>query len=212
MRHLLGLIAVSTLLFLAGASARGETITYTYSTMVTSEGADTAGLNGATFTINAMFSSTDKYVSFHGVPEVLADPGATYTITGASNSLNDGTFAFPITLAFFATGAELYVSEGSPEHVTLGNGVELTMNLEANPSSHGAAVHVGDTINTLDFAPATPINFVWVDGNSTDYDQSNSTVSVSEPSVVPEPSSLALCGIAGLVGLVVVRVRCKRSA
>jgi hypothetical protein len=199
MRQLLSLIAVASLLFLAGASAQGETITYTYSTMLTAEGADTAGLSGATVTVNAMFSSTDTYVPLIGPPAVVADLGATYTITGASDSLNDGTFAMP-EMAFFAnyTGL-LTVDSGGIPVVTLGNGVSLGMCLETDPTSHGAGVLPGDTINILDFAPAISKDLQWAT-DDTLYDQSHITLSVSEPSAVPEPSSLALCALAGAIG------------
>ena len=39
-----------------------------------------------------------------------------------------------------------------------------------------------------------------------------STDTVLAPAAVPEPSSLALCGIAGAIGLVVAQVRRKRQA
>jgi hypothetical protein len=214
MRRLLGLTSIALLAAqaLPPDVARAEPIVYTYSTTLTAETTDTAGLNGATATVVAMFSPTDTYVDSGGFPIVLADLGATYTISGASDSTNDGTFALP-SMAFLANYAGLYTAAGSTVTVTLGDGVRFDIALATNPSTHGAAVKVGDTISPLDFAPATTAGNASEDlAQETFYRESNVNISVSQVAAVPEPSSLALCGIAAAISLAVARLRRKRLA
>jgi hypothetical protein len=207
------LLAAALIVSITGSSAQSSYIDYTYTTTLTLiSGTDTAGLSGATVTVNALFSTTDVYVERFMIPAVVADLGTTYTISGSSNAGNNGTFGLQ-SMAFYPTFAGLFTEpQGSDPVASLAVGGSLTFLLNTTASTHGAGVAVGDTISLLDFAPATSLGANWFTTDGA-YSQSVTSVSVAliGPSV-PEPSSLALCGIAGISGLAFARLRRIRAA
>jgi hypothetical protein len=197
-------LAATALIVALARSADAGFIDYTYTTtLALALGTDSAGLVGAKVTIDAKFDTNAVYVDRFGNPAVLANSGATATISGSSIAANNGTFALP-QLAFYATFAGLFLDpDGIPPTLTLPVGGTLDPNLTTISTVHGGSVVVGDTVNILDFAPArfpTPVPR-W-QGSNGEYAQVNPTVSASlVNAAVPEPSSFALTGIAGLIGL-----------
>jgi PEP-CTERM motif len=198
-------LAATALIVALTRTADAGFIDYTYTTTLTLDsGTDSAGLGGAKIVIDAKFDTNAVYIARFGDPAVLANSGATSTISGSSIAANNGTFALP-QLAFYATFAGLFLDpDGNPPTLTLPVGGTLDTNLTTISTVHGGSVVVGDTVNILDFAPArfpTPVPF-WQGSNEVFYAQVNPTVSaVLVNAGVPEPSSFALTGIAGLIGL-----------
>ena len=191
--------------------AEAGLIDYTYTTSLSlASGTDSAGLAGAKIVVDAQFDTSSVYVTRFGFPAVLANGGASYTVSGSSIAANNGTFALP-QLAFYATFAGLF-GDPSGVHpvVTLAFGGTLDLHLNTGATSHGISVVAGNTVNILDFAPATSSGIQW-EGSNGLYNQVNPTVNATLINSVPEPSSLALCGIAGLVGLGFARSRRKRA-
>jgi hypothetical protein len=121
---------------------------------------------------------------------------ATATISGSSIPSNDGMFALS-PLAFYPTFAGLF-GEPSGLDLTLSLPVGGTLELQVNtnPSVHGSGVKVGDTVNILDFAPATSKGLTFP-GSNAEYNQVNPTVTATL-SAVPEPSSAVLASIGAL--------------
>jgi hypothetical protein len=198
-------LAATALIVALARTADAGFIDYTYTTtLALALGTDSAGLVGAKIVIDARFDTNAVYIDSFGDPAVLANGGATSTISGSSIAANNGTFALP-QLAFYATFAGLFLDpDGIPPTLTLPVGGTLDPNLTTISTVHGGSVVVGDTVNILDFAPArfpTPAPF-WQGSDGVFYAQVNPTVSaVLVNAGVPEPSSFALTGIAGLIGL-----------
>jgi hypothetical protein len=196
-------LAATALIVALTRTADAGFIDYTYTTTLTlASGTDSAGLGGAKIVIDAKFDTNAVYIDSLGYPAVLANSGATSTISGSSIAANNGTFALP-QLAFFATFAGLFLyPDGIPPTLTLPVGGTLDPNLNTISTPHGGAVVVGDTVNILDFAPARSAGQFWDGSDGVVYAQVNPTVSASlVNAVVPEPSSFALCVIAGVIGL-----------
>jgi hypothetical protein len=199
-------LAATALIVALTRTADAGFIDYTYTTtLALALGTDSAGLAGAKIVIDAKFDTNAVYIDSFGNPAVLANSGATSTISGSSIAANNGTFALP-QLAFYATFAGLFLyPDGIPPTLTLPVGGTLDPNLSTISTAHGGAVVVGDTVNILDFAPARSSGLPWQGSNGA-YAQVNPTVSaVLVNAAVPEPSSFALCGIAGVIGLAVAR-------
>jgi hypothetical protein len=195
-------LAATALIVALTRTADAGYIDYTYTTTLTLvSGTDSAGLGGAKIVVDAKVDTNAVYIDRFGYPAVVANSGATSTISGSSIAANDGTFALP-QLAFYATFAGLFLDpDGIPPTLTLPVGGTLDPNLSTISTAHGGAVVIGDTVNILDFAPARSQGLFW-EGSNGVYAQVNPTVSAAlVNAAVPEPSSLALCGIAGLSGL-----------
>lgn len=173
---------------LAGKASAG-TILYTYTTTLSlASGTNSSGLNGAKAEIDVSVDTNTVYVSRFGFPAAIANSGATITISGDSIAINNGTFALP-QLAFYATFAGMFTEPGGVDpSLTLPSGNLLFASTFTNPTAHGSVASVGDTVNLLDFVPATTNSTNWtVDGTST-YSQSNTTITaaLADPSDVPE--------------------------
>jgi hypothetical protein len=208
------LAATALIVALTGTADAGF-IDYTYTTTLTlvpGTGTDSAGLVGAKIVIDAKFDTNAVYIDRFGNPAVVANSGATTTISGSSIAANNGTFALP-QLAFYATFAGLFGDpDGFPPTLTLPVGGTLDPNLSTISTAHGGSVVLGDKVNILDFAPARSAGLFW-EGSNGVYAQVNPTVSAAlVDAAVPEPSSFALTSIAGLSGLGYAWRRRKRTA
>jgi hypothetical protein len=201
-RAVLGVTALAALIGGVGRVEAGMTISYEYETTLTlASGTDTLGLNGATLDIKVDVSSGAVYVSRFGFPAVVMNDDATVTISGSSIPSNDGMFALSPS-AFAPTFAGLF-DEPSGLNLTLSLpvGGTLELDINTNPSVHGSGVKVGDTVNILDFAPATSKGLTFTASNA-EYNQVNPTVTATL-SAVPEPSSAVLASIGAVVAFVI---------
>jgi MYXO-CTERM domain-containing protein len=136
----------------------------------------------------------------------------TVTITGATSaSGNNGTYTLPQT-AFFPRFAGLFAVNGSFLSVSLSTGGQLQLDMETIPTAHGSGVQAGDTVNVLDFAPATSHNFPFQAGivAATTYNQTTS-ITATQVSSAPEPASLTLLAT-GVIGLLGYAWRRRRAA
>ena len=196
------------------SAAKAQDITYNYSTeLVLASGTDALGLNDATLDITAQASSTATYINRFGFPAVVMLNNATYTITGSSIAANNGTFALP-QLAFYPTFAGLFTDPGGiAVDPTLPVGGSLVMQVNTNPTALGGSEVVGDTVNVLDFAPATSEDFELTGSNGALYNQTDVviTASTSSPGGTPEPAGLAYAaGLFVCGGLAAIRRRRSR--
>jgi hypothetical protein len=193
----------AALALIAGTAGRADasTITYEYQTTLSlASGTDTLGLNGAFLNIQVDVDSSALYVNRFGLPAVIMNNDATLTISGSSIASNNGTFALP-QLAFYPTFAGLFADPaGVAATVTLPVGGALTLQANTFATATGASEAIGNTINVLDFAPATSQGLqFYSSGNAAQYDQVNPTV-IDGIAAVPEPASVTLV-LASLVGL-----------
>lgn len=193
----------------------GSYIDYTYSTtlkldgMVGGSGVDFAGLDGARIVFEATVDSNAVYIERFGNPVVLANPGATVTISGSLIAANNGTFALPQQAFYpFYLGAYagFFLDPTSDfQTVALASGLTLTLILGETPTAHGKAVLVGDEVNILDFAPATNYphdHFNVKNGTQYSYYKqvgSSINATIVPTGSVPEPTSLAMASL-GLIG------------
>jgi hypothetical protein len=198
--RVLGSMCAFALLIGLSARANAGLIGYDYkTTLALTSGSDTLGLNGATIEVKVDVSSTAVYATRFGFPEVPMNNDATVTVTGASVAANNGTFSLP-QLSFYPTFAGLFTEPGGAGAVeTFPVGGSLTLQINTVPTAHGSLAHVGDTVNILDFAPATSQNLT-LTGTNGSYSQNNTMVTAALINS-PEPLTLAHAGTASAVGL-----------
>ena len=187
-----GLTVLAALGMIMGLSVRAEagTIFYAYTTtLATSSGSNTDGLNGARIEIDASVDTSATYISrFVSLPAVVMNNSATIMISGASVGVNNGTFSLA-QLAFYPTFAGLFTDPGGVgPFFNLPSGSVLTAQINTVPTAHGALVNIGNTVNILDFAPATSQNLAFSTNSGTVYAQTNTTITatLASPSDVPE--------------------------
>jgi len=210
-RKLTCCIAMMFVAITAG-SVSADTITYDFLAVLSQaqfSGPDTAGLIGATVDVKASVDANAQYIDSFGFPAVVMNNDATITISGASVAVNNGTFQLPLE-AFYPSFAGLFTHPaGFFQQFNLPGGGLLTLQLNTFPTASGSGAAIGDTVNVLDFAPASSTLPVWdVDGNAL-YNLND--VSVTATTSVPEPSTLALAGL-GVVGLAVNAYRRRRQS
>jgi hypothetical protein len=185
-------------------TGRADIITYEYKTSLSlSSGTDALGLNGATVDIKVDVSSSEGYGAIGFVVGLLMNNDATITISGSSIVANNVTLALPQEVFFptsVPTSAGLFTLAAQAQVTSLPVGGSLTTDLRTFPTTHGSAVLPGDTVNILDFAPATSQGFAFSGSNGAIYSQVNPTVTATQSTAVPEPASLTLLAIGG-VGL-----------
>jgi hypothetical protein len=186
-------------LALIAGTADASTITYEYQTTLSlASGTDALGLNGAFLNIQVDVDSSALYVNRFGLPAVIMNNDATVTVSGSSNASNNGTFALP-QLAFYASFAGLFADPaGAAATVTLPVGGTLTLQVNTFATATGAAEAIGNTVNILDFAPATSEDLQFGASNGDVYSQINPIVIAT--TLTPEPASVTLV-LASLVGL-----------
>jgi hypothetical protein len=193
---------LATLGVVAGTAARANagTIFYDYTTTLSlASGTDALGLNGAVVDVKVDVDSSSVYITRFGYPAVIMNNDATVTITGSSNAANNATFALP-QLAFYPSFAGLFTDPaGLAAQVTLPIGGVLNLQINTNETATGSAEIAGNTVNVLDFGPATSEALQLSDNNNAVYNQVNPTVTATL-SAVPEPATLGLA-LASLVGL-----------
>lgn len=189
-----GAVAVFTLIMGAAGRADASVIVYDYTTTLSlASGTDALGLNGATVTVQADVNSNAVYGVISGLPAVQMNNDATVTISGSSITANDGTFSLEQT-SFAPTFAGLFDGTGNWLTLTLPVGGSFSeIILSTNPSAVGSTELIGNTVNPLDFAPATSKNGFWqAIVNNAQYSESNIIISVS---TTPEPATLGLMAL-----------------
>lgn len=190
-------------------SASANSLIYNYTTTLSLQaGPDILGLDGALLSITVDVDSGAVYIDRFGYPSVIMNNDATLTISGSSIPSNNGTFAFP-QLAFYPSFAGLFTDPaGADPVVSLPVGGSLTFALNSNATLTGSSALVGNTIDILDFGPATSRDSEF-GGDSAQYGETNTNITVSMTSATPEPGSLALV-LSSLAGLSLL-VRRKRG-
>ena len=143
--------------------------------------------DGVVFSTSAGLSNGEYFnigPDFAGVPAVLSSQSQT---TGVANIL--------ITLPGSETGIAFNYGtfDGSSVTFTLSNGDTLT---QGSTESNGYSVP-----DFLGITDATPFTSILV--TSAGAGEVLSINNISFPNAVPEPSSLALCGVVGVVGVAV---------
>jgi hypothetical protein len=199
----LGVLAALGLIVGMAGRADADTIYYNYQTTLSlASGTDALGLDGAVIDIQVDVSSSSVYINRFGYAAVVMNDDATITISGSSNASNNGTFSLPLE-AFYPTFAGLFTDPGGVhEAVTLPVGGTLTILDNTIATATGAGESVGNTIQLLDFGPATSQNLQMQGSNGALYNQSSTSVTASL-TPTPEPATLGLvfasfCGL-GLV-------------
>jgi hypothetical protein len=141
----------------AMSSAATYLVTATGSIQITS-GPDTLGLNGAQFTVVAPFDD-GVYTDTDGYPVATGNPAGTFlTITGAANSNANGTFAHysgSTAPEYFPSSSGLYggSSDNYNLYFDLGiNAAFVGLGLDTAPTTTGAGVSIGDTIEESHFS------------------------------------------------------------
>jgi hypothetical protein len=192
---------------MAGATGRAHagiimTLSETGGNVVLS-GSGTANLAGLTFNNqNQIFSTVVPNGSaFATGPAGPVGPVDEYrTVTGPT-SFGQGGF----TAATSGTGDRFGIDELVFNQV-LTLVLIVPRNYASGSTLNGSGTYVGSTFASLGATPGTYL-YTWGTGANAD----SLTLQIGT-AAVPEPSSLALCGIAGAIGLTVARVRRKRSA
>jgi hypothetical protein len=172
-----------------------------------------AELVGVTFSGQLSSGPGTSLVSQFSSPQVVVDPGVEFT--GVVNDLVFGD-PFQIQADLSDHGLDVIVTYtgsassgtesgvGQVDLTELGAQVPSILSVVASATNPGGATFsfttdsISVTVGTIDFSQNVPIDF--------HFDV------VAGAAAVPEPSSLALCGIGGVVGLVVARARRKRLA
>lgn len=139
-----------------------------------------------------------RYVDLDGS---LNDPGI---LTSRALALTTGTYQLTFDLAGSQRGDV--------------NTVVTSVGTTANPSRFGSMTIVRNSADpfetfTIKFAVTSPINdfrFSFANGGNDNFGALLDRVVVEQLSV-PEPSSLALCGVAAIVGLTYPRLRRRKS-
>lgn len=193
-------------------SAAVYAVTATGSIQFTS-GTDTLGLNGAQFTVVTSFAD-GVYIDTDGFPVAIGDPATTFiTIAGATNPNANGTFSHysgSTAPEYYPTSSGLYGGGADNYNLYFDLGIDsafIALGLNTAPTTSGAAVSVGDTIEESHFSNggaivprSTTIQTFFNAGYGSDfdsfYDVSGGTMSVQ---VIPEASVALLGGLGGLV-------------
>jgi uncharacterized protein (TIGR03382 family) len=177
-------------------------------------GADTMGLDGAQFTVTALFPE-GNYADDSGYPVAMGDASQTFLqISDASNAAFNGIFghfAGNTSPVYFPTTSG--ISGGSADNWFLyfdlvTSDAFIGLGLDTAPTPSGTAVGVGDTIELSHFSNGgsiiprslsteTYFNSGFGQSTESNYDISSGSFSVV---VIPEPSVVALGGL-GLVFL-----------
>lgn len=136
-------------------------------------------------------------------------PSGPGLLVGAPASQSSDDYEFISGPGVFGNGGFAKANSGSGQHFGLNafSPTQLLLDVPHNYVSgtmlSSSSTYAGSTFTSLGLTSGTYV-YTWGSGATAD----SMTIQVG-PSAVPEPSSLAMCGIAGLVGLVVARVRRK---
>jgi hypothetical protein len=156
------------------------------------------------------FSSTSTSTSGHGTLATLANGNGTYTAVSGSLTDNVGD-----------TGSALIANPNAPNGATAIPGTptffyddQLAPNSNPSLTFNGLLFAVtgspGEVANVYFNGPSYGI-FISNASGATVLDDHTLSFTVS-PASVPEPSSLVLCGSAGIIGLGFARMRRERAA
>lgn len=178
-------------------------------TLTLSGGANSLGLDGAQFVVQAYFPE-GVYTDDSGYPVAVGDPSRTFLeISGATNPAYNGTFShysgstpptyFPTTSGLAGGGDDLFNL-----YFDLGlNEAFVGLGLDTAPTPTGSSVTVGDTIELSHFSdggsiiPRSVSNETYFTtgfgvGTDSSYDISSGVITTA---LVPEPSTLTMAGV-----------------
>ena len=188
-----------TILVLGGSgNVRADILTYTETgTFSLYSGADSLGLNGASFSVTETVDSAATPVSTHfnsinGVYSALYNTMSTsFTITGASVSSTNGTYTTPLQLSVSngpnssAVGLGTNIGDIGGDNVTIGGVFLPTGTIDVT-------THAIPTAFSSSAVQSFAMNVVTYPGNSHSYYNVLDGSASGTARTVPEPSSLVL--------------------
>lgn len=182
----------------AAGVAHANIIEYTLSGTLSPYITDSAGLNGATITVVALFDDSGVYAELSDAPYTAALTGSPLiTITGAPNDANNAAYACISDLGFFPTFAGI---RSIPEisqtefYCTTGDLLHITMNTQPTDGSSDAVI--GSPVELDDFTPAVYAGAGMLNRTTGEGYALNDVTITAE--YVPTPGALALLGLAAL--------------
>ncbi len=205
-----GTLLIAACLIAAGGQVQAGIITADFETTLgLVSGPDAAGLDGATLSIHAEFDDAGVFVDNFGAPALEALTH-TITIAGATVGSSNGVFFNPDGLFYFPTGYNgFWDSIGG----TMIAGPLDSIRVTTNPGTVVPAI--GDTISVdnLNTTVIDPLSFpmTGLDGSMYDW-VDGASLAIGTASAVPEPTTLAMWGMFGAIGLIAARRRRKQVA
>lgn len=214
-RHSIPCFLAFALLCATSISAQ---ITFYYSSVASTSGTDTYGLDGATLTYS--FSTTSSVTVDNG-GSVNAPLGA-ITLAISGSDVHDGSYTLTQTYdsgygslgttpVVYFSGTTVYLPLAAPAFVPIWlSDSGFTMQSGYVSGTLATTYGAGDTLDPADFSDLslTPRSFTFSDGlGAVSYSLSATTLNAT--AAVPEPGTLAALG--GLAGLVLVSRRRRRQ-
>ena len=206
-------ICVSLFLFALCVSDAKASIILTYSGTFDRVGNDPAGVVGATFTWRAVFESLPYVDNGLGEPSLaLNRSSSTFTVSGASASSANGEYSQPFTMSMMPRlGGAMATLPSNPPHFTRG-GLRFSANVINMFGGDGVGVAIGDTPQLSHFPTSLTAPTMRALPHNSLYTVINPSISVVDDSVIPEPTTLVIWSLLGILGLSFGRRRRRRAA